>query len=74
MAAVYANLIRKGRKTLAEVPAKLRAEVYSGPELSFTDTITKGWETVAYRVRAHDSHPCLGGLHRRDEKRTQLCF
>ena len=27
MAAVYANLIRKGRKTLAEVPAKLRAEV-----------------------------------------------
>ena len=50
------------------------AEVYSGPELSFTDTITKGWETVAYRVRAHDSHPCLGGLHRRDEKRTQLCF
>ncbi len=27
MAAVYANLIRKGRKTLAGVPAKLRAEV-----------------------------------------------
>ena len=27
MAAVYANLIRKGRKTLAEVPAKLREEV-----------------------------------------------
>lgn len=27
MAKVYANLIRQGKKTLAEVPAKLRAEV-----------------------------------------------
>ena len=29
--------------------------VYSGPELSFTDQITKGWLTVAYRVRAYDT-------------------
>lgn len=27
MAKVYADLIRKGRKTLDDVPAKLRAEV-----------------------------------------------
>ena len=27
MAAIYVNLIRRGKKTLAEVPAKLREEV-----------------------------------------------
>jgi hypothetical protein len=27
MAQIYANLIRKGRKTIEQVPAKLRAEV-----------------------------------------------
>ncbi|WP_322199352.1 CD1375 family protein [Acutalibacter intestini] len=27
MAAIYANLIRRGRKTLEDVPAHLRAEV-----------------------------------------------
>ncbi len=27
MAAVYANLIRKGKKTINDVPEKLRAEV-----------------------------------------------
>lgn len=27
MAAIYANLIRRGRKTLKDVPASLRAEV-----------------------------------------------
>ena len=31
-------------------------EVYNGANLSFTDNITKGWESVAYRVRAYDSH------------------
>ena len=31
------------------------AEVYNGANLSFSDSITKGWNTVAYRVRAYDS-------------------
>lgn len=31
------------------------AAVYSGDALSFTDQITKGWQTVAYRVRAYDT-------------------
>ena len=30
--------------------------VYTGNTLSYTDTITKGWATVAYRVRAYDSN------------------
>ena len=30
--------------------------VYTGNALSYTDTITKGWATVAYRVRAYDSN------------------
>ena len=29
--------------------------IYSGNTLSYTDTITKGWAKVAYRVRAYDS-------------------
>lgn len=32
------------------------AEVYRGDALSYTDTITKGWNTVAYRVRAYDAY------------------
>ena len=32
------------------------AEVFRGNALNFTDTITKGWASVAYRVRAYDSH------------------
>lgn len=31
------------------------ATVYTGPVLSFLDTITKGWKTVAYRVKAYDA-------------------
>lgn len=38
------------------------AVVYSGPELSFTDAITKGWQTVAYRVRAYDVHNAYSGF------------
>lgn len=30
--------------------------VYTGNTLSYTDTITKGWATVVYRVRAYDSN------------------
>ena len=29
--------------------------IYSGNTLSYTDTVTKGWAKVAYRVRAYDS-------------------
>lgn len=36
--------------------------VYSGPELSFTDQITKGWQTVAYRVRAYDTASAYSGF------------
>ena len=32
------------------------AVVYTGNTLSYTDSITKGWATVAYRVRAYDSN------------------
>lgn len=38
------------------------AAVYSGPELSFTDAITKGWQTVAYRVRAYDTASAYSGF------------
>lgn len=35
-------------------------EIYSGPELTYTDSITKGWLTVAYRVRALDDQGAYG--------------
>ena len=35
-------------------------QIYSGDKLTFTDSITKGWETVAYRVRAYDSLNAAG--------------
>lgn len=38
------------------------AVVYTGDQLSFTDQITKGWQTVAYRVRAYDSHSAYSGF------------
>jgi len=31
-------------------------EIYRGAALSFADTITKGWNTVIYRVRAYDAY------------------
>jgi len=37
------------------------AEVYKGNSLNYTDTITRGWASVAYRVRAYDSHGAYGG-------------
>lgn len=36
-------------------------EVYKGSALSYTDTITRGWASVVYRVRAYDSHEAYGG-------------
>lgn len=35
-------------------------EIYSGNALSYTDTITKGWNTVQYRVRAYDPYAASG--------------
>ena len=32
------------------------AQIYQGANLSFTDNITLGWVTVAYRVRAYDTY------------------
>lgn len=31
------------------------SRIYQGANLSYTDTITKGWTSVAYRVRAYDA-------------------
>lgn len=36
-------------------------EIYKGADRIYSDTITKGWETVAYRVQAYDSYDALGG-------------
>lgn len=35
--------------------------VYNGAGLTFVDTITKGWQTVAYRVRAYDTNNAYSG-------------
>lgn len=34
--------------------------IHSGAELSFEDSVTKGWQTVRYRVRAKDVHDACG--------------
>lgn len=36
--------------------------VYTGSARSYTDAITKGWKTVAYRVRAYDSASAYSGF------------
>ena len=36
--------------------------VYTGEELSYIDAITKGWQTVAYRVRAYDTANAYSGF------------
>ena len=35
--------------------------IYTGNTLSYTDQITKGWASVAYRVRAYDTNNAYGG-------------
>lgn len=32
------------------------SQIYKGSALTYTDTITAGWNTVAYRVRAYDAY------------------
>lgn len=36
-------------------------QVYKGSALTYTDTITKGWSTVMYRVKAYDSYDAQSG-------------
>lgn len=36
-------------------------QVYNGNALTYTDTITKGWSTVMYRVKAYDSYNAQSG-------------
>lgn len=36
-------------------------QVYKGNALTYTDTITKGWSTVTYRVKAYDSYNAQSG-------------
>lgn len=37
------------------------AQVYKGNALTYTDTITKGWSTVMYRVKTYDSYDAQSG-------------
>ena len=37
------------------------AQVYKGTALTYTDSITKGWASVAYRVKAYDSYNAQSG-------------
>ena len=37
------------------------AQVYKGSARTYTDTITKGWSTVMYRVKAYDSYDAQSG-------------
>lgn len=37
------------------------SQVYRGNALTYTDTITKGWRSVAYRVRAYDAYTAYSG-------------
>lgn len=36
-------------------------QVYNGNALTYTDTITKGWSTVMYRVKAYDGYNAQSG-------------
>ena len=37
------------------------SEVYRGSDTSYTDAVTRGWTSVAYRVRAYDSENAYSG-------------
>ena len=36
-------------------------EIFRGNALAYTDTITKGWEQITYRVRAYDAYTAYSG-------------
>ena len=44
-----------------QVDGGVWTEIFRGDALSFTDAITKGWLSVAYRVRAYDSENAYSG-------------
>ena len=44
------------------------AEVFRGNALNFTDTITRGWASVAYRVRAYDARTAYSGYATSDTR------
>lgn len=44
------------------------SQIYSGSARSFTDTITFGWNTVAYRVRAYDTEGAHSGYKTSDTR------
>lgn len=44
------------------------SQIYSGSARSFTDTITFGWNTVAYRVRAYDAVGAHSGYKTSDTR------
>ena len=44
------------------------SEVFRGNALNFTDTITKGWASVAYRVRAYDARTAYSGYATSDTR------
>ena len=37
------------------------AQIYKGADTSYTDTITRGWQSVNYRVRAYDAYNATSG-------------
>lgn len=44
------------------------SEVFRGNALNFTDTITRGWASVAYRVRAYDARTAYSGYATSDTR------
>ena len=45
-----------GYKLERQVDGGSWTQIYKGSGLAYTDTITAGWNTVAYRVRAYDTY------------------
>lgn len=37
------------------------AQVYRGPDTSYTDAVTRGWNSVNYRVRSYDAYDAVSG-------------
>lgn len=44
-------------------------QVFKGNALTFQDTITKGWTTVQYRVKAYETYNARALHHQRDPNR-----
>lgn len=49
-----------GYKLERSVNGGAYSEIYDGKNTSYTDTITKGWNTVQYRVKAYDPYTSSG--------------